>query len=204
METFLKNIIVFNKRVTHRGTRVRDSLFLTLVVFCSSLTYVRNLGFYSDDWAFLATWANCSIQSYWGLVTCFYGHSAASDSFRPVQALYLTLLYRMFGDHPLGYHVVNSLMIACAALVLYMALCEFGLSEFPAVAIALVYGLIPHYSTDRFWIAAAQSNVCMAFSFLSFYAAARISPVRPTRRWAWMATSILAMLASLASQASLL
>jgi len=118
-------------------------------------------------------------------------------SVRPLQILYQTGLYRLFGGHPFGQHALNSSLIACTLLLLYLALRKFGVSRMPALAISLVYGLMPHYSTDRFWIAAGQSNVCMAFCFLSFYCAARVLAPAATRRWAWTLTSLLAMLASL-------
>ena len=184
----------FPARASGRSER-SDLLFLCLIFILSSVLYVGGLGYYSDDWAFLAAWTNSSDQSYWGLVKGFY---KGSDLYlRPMQSFYLTGLYWLFGRHPLGYHAVNSALIACTLLLLYMALRELGLSRMPAVAIASVYGLMPHYSTDRFWIAAGQSNVCMAFCFLSFYGSVRIFSANTKRRWAWILTSLLAMPASL-------
>lgn len=184
----------FPARASGRSER-SDLLFLCLIFILSSVLYVGALGYYSDDWGFLAAWTNSSDQSYWGLVKGFY--KGADVYLRPMQSFYLTGLYWLFGRHPLGYHVVNSALIACTLLLLYMALREFGLSRIAAVSIASVYGLMPHYSTDRFWIAAGQSNVCMVFCLLSFYGSARILSANTKRRWAWILTSLLAMPASL-------
>jgi len=179
------------------GARLYDSSFLALSMFCSSLPYIRGLGLYDDDWGYLATYTYCSDRSYWGLIKCFYRDNG-DPSVRPLQNLYVSGLYWLFGPHPSVHHAVNSALLACAVVLLYQTLSELGLSRIPAVAIALIYGLLPHYSTDRFWLAsAAASNQSMAFCFLSFYSAARVFRSCSRRRWAWMTASILAMLASL-------
>jgi len=189
-------MIVTSQERKDTESPVSDLLFLFLMFILSSLLYVGGLGFYSDDWSSLATWTSCPDPSYEGLVKCFY-RAEGDASIRPLQILYQTGLYRLFGRRPFGQHALNSSLIACTLLLLYLALRKFGVNRMLAMAISLVYGLMPHYSTDRFWIAAGQSNVCMAFCFLSFYSAARILAPDAKYRWAWTLTSVLAMLASL-------
>lgn len=183
--------------VIRRYTRLYDSIFLALSVFCSSLLYIRGLGLYDDDWGFLTTWTYCSDRSFWGLIKCFYRDNGDA-SVRPLQNLYVSGLYWLLGPNAFVHHIVDSAVLAFAIVLLYQALSELGFGRISAVAIALIYGMLPHYSTDRFWFAsAAESNQSMAFCFLSFYCAARISRADSKRRWAWMITSTLAMLASL-------
>ncbi len=186
------------KPVASRGDRSlqQDLGFVAVIFLSSSALYVGQLGFYSDDWSSLAAWTSCADQSYVGLVRCFYSRRG-DVSVRPLQILYQTALYRWFGSHPFGQHAINGALIVCTLLLLYLALSKFRVSRTARLAIVLVYGLMPHYSADRFWIAAAQAHVCMAFCFLSFYSAARILPAGSKQRWAWTIASVLAMLASL-------
>jgi hypothetical protein len=178
------------------STRLRDSLFLGLIgVFCA-VPSLRGLGFYSDDWFFLARWSNCSDQSYWGLVKCFY-QSPGDDSLRPVQILHLTVLYRLFGQNPLGYHVVMSTVFVGTLILLYITLREYEIDRMSALAVSIIYGFLPHYSTDRFWTSAAQATLCMTFCFFCFYAIARCQSAAEGRRWAWIAASVLAQVASI-------
>jgi hypothetical protein len=183
----------FWNAVVHDSARLYDSTFLALSIVCSSVLYIRGLGLYDDDWSYLTTYTYCSDKSYLGLINCFYRDNGDA-SVRPFQNLYVSGLYRLFGPHPYAHQAINSALLACAVVLLYQTLSELGLSRVPALAIALLYGLLPHYSTDRFWLAsAAVSHQSMAFCFLSFYSTARISRSSSKRRWAWVVTSILAM-----------
>ena len=89
---------------------------------------------------------------------------------RPVQFLYLAALYKAFGTDPLGYHVVNTLVLAAGAVLFYLVLRRLGLSRVLALAVPLVYALLPHYSTNKLWMAAFQIGLSMTLYFLSLYA----------------------------------
>ena len=167
-----------------------DCSFLTLVVVVSFLPYVRGLGLYSDDYWFLAQFSNADDQSLLGLV------QAIDTPTRPVQALYLAGLYRLFGDQLLFYHVVNSGVFIVSTLLFYLALRELGLARLLTLGISLAYAFLPHFSTDHFWIASFQANLSMMFYFLSLYSDLRALSIQGEGRRQWRLLSIFGMLGS--------
>jgi hypothetical protein len=166
----------------------RDAMFLFVVVAVSSVLYVRGLGFYSDDWAFLGVLANSPNQSLFE-VACFLYEIDPNTYTRPLQIFYLALLYKLFGIQPLGYHIVNGSVFAGMILLFYFALRELRVPRVLAVSVPLVYALLPHYSTDRFWVAAFQANLSIGFYFLSLYASVKTLRARAPYPWALLVIS---------------
>jgi hypothetical protein len=170
---------------------VRDALFVALVIAVSAVPYLTRLGFWSDDWAFLG-----SLTTYGDLSAP--GRSAEHDFAahlrpRPVQVAYQTLLHAVFGVEPLGYHVVNTLVLAAMGALGYLVLRELGLGRLPAVAVAVTYGLLPHYSTDRFWWAAFGYGLAMTLAFASLYFDLRALRSGGAARWRWKIAALAAL-----------
>jgi hypothetical protein len=171
----------------------RDSLFLAVVVALSSAPFTARLGFYSDDWALLALMNGSSLQSVFGLFHSLYSPWTAM---RPGQLLYSAVLYRLFGLDPLGYHLVNLLVLMCMACFLYLALHAVRVPRAIAVAIALVYSVLPHYSSDRLWFAAFNITLSMTLCFVGLYASSRVLRAgSPARALLWLLSVILAFVA---------
>ena len=84
-------------------------------------------------------------------------------------------MYRAFGLEPVGYHVVNSLIFCAAVVLLYLLLRQLNCSRVTSLCVALLFGSLPQYTADRFWIAAAEANLSMALCCLSFLAATKRS-----------------------------
>lgn len=169
----------------------RDSLFVALVLAVSAAPYLARLGFSSDDWAFLG-----SLTTHGDLSVP--GRSAEHDFAaylrpRPVQVAYQTFLYAAFGTDPLGYHVVNTLVLSAMGALVYQVLRELGLGRLPAVAVAVTYGLLPHYSTDRFWWAAFGYGLAMTFAFASLYFDLRALRTDGAARWWWKLAALAAL-----------
>ena len=134
-----------------RSTKVQDCLFLSVVVSISFVLFLWDLGFYSDDWAFLALYSLAEDQYLSGLFVSNYNPNVAM---RPVQIFYQATLYWLFGSDPLGYHFVNAGVLVLLTLLFYLILRELGQSRLLALSIPMIYALLPHYSTDRLWYAA--------------------------------------------------
>ena len=174
------------------GARL-DAAVLAAVVCLTAAPYVGSLGFYSDDWAFLNSLNRSRTQSIGALYNSLYdGHTAG----RPGQALYLALLYRAFGLQPLGYHVVNTLMLAAVAVLLYAVLRTVTRSRLLAFGVAVVFACLPHYSTDRFWVAAFQAPLAMALMLGSVWADRRAVVATRGGYWLWVAAGTAALVAS--------
>lgn len=167
-----------------------DVLFLTAMVVLSCVPYVAGLGLYSDDW-FIISVLHGAQGSYPQLVAAIMPIEMAT---RPVQALVLAALYAWFGLEPLGYHIVNSLVLAAAVVLFHLSLRTLGFSRVIALLVPLVFALLPHYSTDRVWIAAFQANVSVCLYFLSLYADLRFVQAHAWR-WLWKAIGAVALVA---------
>ena len=118
---------------------------------------------------------------------------------RPVQAIYLVLGFKVFGHHPLPYHLFNTTLLGLAAICLYLVLRELRTQRLVALAIALVFGLLPHYSTDRFWLTMHVATLSVAFAFLGFFGLLR--SIRPEEQHPkrWVVVAVVVMVLSILS-----
>ncbi|MBE9127586.1 MULTISPECIES: hypothetical protein [unclassified Coleofasciculus] len=186
----------FNQRTVlfkNLNVTLQDFLFLSLVVVFSLILYVWHLGFYSDDWSFLGYFSLSQDQSLIGLFRSVYSPHV---QMRPVQILYLAGLYWLFGSHPLGYHLVNAAVLLSGILLFYLVLRELGQSRLLALTVPVVYALLPHYSTNRFWVASFQITLSMTLYFLSLYSDLRGIQAREPLVWSWKVLSIISLLGS--------
>lgn len=181
------------KRLFSSHGALQDCLFLGFVVVLSLSLYIQDLGFYSDDWSFLGPLSMSKDQSIPGLFRSIYDPWVRM---RPVQILYLAGLYWLFGPHPFGYHMANAAVFASGVVFFYLVLREKGEQRVLALVVPMVYALLPHYCTDRFWVAAFQINLSMALYFLSLYSDLRSLQARQARLWGWKLLGILGLLGS--------
>src|SRR5438445_3623343 len=179
---------------TLRKAEAIDGLLLVAAVWLLATRYVFELGFYSDDWSFLATMFLSEDQSPSGLFRAL--QAAHDNALRPVQWLALVGLYELFGLQPTGYHVFNAGMLSLGAVLFYFVMRELRQPRILAVAVPLMYALLPHYSTDRFWISTFQANVSMCLYFLSLFADLKTLRSDTRRPWRWKALSLASALAS--------
>jgi hypothetical protein len=182
----------YDDAVIARRDAVVDCLFLTLIVALSVLSYLLRLGFSSDDWTFLGYFQTNPDQSFLGLLGT---ENLLQMRSRPVQFVYLVSLYSCFGLAPFGYHLVNACVLGSGTLFFYLALRELSCLRMVALALPAVYGLLPDYATDRFWMASFEATLSMTLYFIGLYAALRM--VRARRAWGgWALAAGGALLAS--------
>jgi hypothetical protein len=142
---------------------VTDALCVAAVTVLSALPYLPRLGFYSDDWSLLAAFTFAPHSSLTELV--LGGFSA-----RPVQGLYLVVLFRLFGLHPLGYHLVNTAVIAASMALFYLLLVRLRFARTVSFAATLLLVMLPQLSTVRVWYSAFQVPLSMALMLVSLHA----------------------------------
>jgi hypothetical protein len=173
------------------STAVRDCLFLSLIMVLSAGLYVRGLGFYSDHWEWLASLSLSVDQSFAGLYESInYPHSRM----RPVEVLHFAGLYWLFGTEPGGYHLTNVFMHTSIVVLSYLVLSALGMRRVVALAVPVIYGLLPHYSTDRFWSFA--TNLSVALYFLSLYCDLRVLRARLVPLVGWRLLGVFSLLGS--------
>ena len=159
--------------------------------------YIARLGFYGDDWLFLKYLATARQQTFDGLWRALWENVPILRQ-RPVQMIALIWVYQGYGANPFPFHVVNSIVLTLGVVCLFLALRVLGLPRLFALGAALIYGLLPGYSTDRFWIAswmAVQSQSAFALALLLGLVAVRRNSRR--RLIGWGVGSVLALVGSL-------
>jgi hypothetical protein len=164
-------------------------------VLLSVVFYTARLGFYADDWAVLATLDladNHSTAALVGQLTRDHRETVT----RPLEVLFWVTFYQLFGLQPLGYHIVNALVLISNVLLFYFCLRELQKSRLLTLAIPSLYMTLPHYSTDRFWISATIVSLSMALYFVSLFCDLRALRVFGWRFAAWKASSVGALLGS--------
>jgi hypothetical protein len=172
-----------------------DCAFLALAVIVSLVVYVWSLGFYLDDYSTLWRMNDSQDQSLFGL----YDAVRPGTGQRPLQAGIFAFLYRLFGLDPLGYHLFNAALLVGIAIVLYLVLRELRLPRAVCVAVPLVYSMLPHYATERFWLNAFQISLSTWFYLVSLYAGLRAVRASPRALWGWVAIAVLGAAGSLLS-----
>ena len=176
-----------------RATR-SDGLFLVLLVVLSVAPFLPRLGFYTDDWAFLAISANAPDQSLGGTYRALL---ADDDPTRPVAWLYRAALYRAFGLEPFPYHVVNTLVLVSAVLLFYFVLRELGTPRLFAVAAPAFWAVAPHYTALRFWYGGGfNASLAIALYLLSLYADLKGTRSAGARRLVWAVVSFVSLVTS--------
>jgi len=151
-----------------RRVAIQDCSFLLGILLLSCLSYVGRLGFYSDDWQPLSLCHFAKDQSLGSLLR----HMPWYDA-RPVLMVYLVITWISFGSNPLPYHLTITLVLAGAAVLFYATLRELQLPHYVTLTVPLVYELLPHFATDRFWISVHGAIFSQAFFFLGTYTALR-------------------------------
>ncbi len=156
--------MVFRKRLALGQV---DGLCLVAITLVSALTYLSGLGFYSDDWSFLAHFkANIGAAPFDFVTVGLYVPALA----RPLQGIYLAFLFKCFGLWPLPYHIVNTAMLATCAVLLWKFLTGLTNDRRVSFAVAVTFALLPQLSTARVWFAAFQIPLSlMCFLIAAIY-----------------------------------
>lgn len=175
------------------SSSTRDAIFIAGVVFLSLVWYVPHLGFYSDDWAFLGMYATAPDQTIRGFFEASY---SAQHAMRPVQLWLCAVLYRMFGMEPAGYHWVNAVLVMLNPVLVYVLGRAIHVPRVIALAVALTYGLLPGYSTDRYWYVAFAITLSMTACLASLYADVRVVSARASAVVLWKALAAIALVIS--------
>lgn len=180
------------------GPKVTDCLFLFTLVMLSAVPYVFGLGFHGDDWSYHADFSQHPGES----LREVFLRSWTSDHdalVRPVMVAYVVLSHKAFGLHATPYHLLNTAMLGLTAALLYLALRQMHFARWPSFAIAIVFGLLPHYSTDRFWFASHQATFCMSFALFGIFALLRAVEPEERSPKKWLALAILSFVFSILS-----
>ena len=168
-----------------------DALCLAGLVVLLAAPFLTRLGFYSDDWWILAAFQKDLLNGQFGLRTFYTGFEP-----RPLQGLYLGTLYLLFRLDPLGYHLVNTAVLAGAVVALYRLLVRMRIGRGLAFASAAIFIVLPQLSTARVWYSTFQIPIGLLFAFLALHAQLNFTK---TGKALWVVTATLFALVSVAS-----
>lgn len=145
-----------------RTEALTDAFCVAAITFISSVPYLSHLGFYSDDWALLAGLSTRDASVFSALVSNVLPA-------RPIHDIYAALLFRAFGLNPLGYHIVNTAVLAASSALLCLLLARLRLGRAHSFAATLLFVMLPQLSTVRVWYAAFQVPLSMALMLISMH-----------------------------------
>jgi hypothetical protein len=158
-----------------------DLLCLAGITVASALPYLPRLGFYSDDWGYLASF-NFALRH-----DSLFSSALSIFAGRPVQGLYLALLFQCFGLTPLGYHIVGTVVLAVSVCLFYFLLLRLRLGRPQSLAATLLFLMLPQLSTVRVWYSAYQITLSLALMLASMHAQLSFSR---TGKAIWVALAI--------------
>ncbi len=128
-----------DKRQISRNPLIKDS-----TLYSKALT--------SDVWAFKGD-----------------GTIAASNYWRPTFTAFSIISYRLFGSDTFGWHLLNILLHVGVCLLVFLLLRRWGLSDFSAFAITLVFAVHPIHTESVAWIAGSPDLLFSLFLLASLW-----------------------------------
>ena len=168
-----------------------DCGVLFIVGLISLAAHRGELGFYSDDYETLSSFALSSDQSWSGLLKIMMG---TVSNIRPVLCLTFVALYKAFGLSAFSLQLFVACSYAALAPLFYFTFSCLGQRRAIIFAIALLIACLPHSSTNRVWIASVEANLSAAFYFISLWCdCAFISRNRLARIWFLIGGAMLLM-----------
>jgi hypothetical protein len=170
----------YGARIWFKPAIVFGTLLL-VELFCYGRIW-RQTGFYLDDWIML-------FNLYFGPhdLTQAIGHYYFADArvaIRPVEAVHLALLYKLFGLKPLGYHALNGLMEILSAWFTYLFVRRLTGANAIALAAGILLLLYPSHDATHYWVVCSSLQLSWTCYIASLWLTLRgISDDCPLSRW---------------------
>lgn len=130
-----------------------------------------------------------------GLADIWNPQSSLNPQYYPLVFTMFRLEYVLWGLNPVGYHVLNVLLHALAAVLLLFLLSRLGVPG--AWLVALLFALHPVYVESVAWVTERKNVLCAFFFFLSALSYLRFDE---TSRYRWFGLSLLCFLLSMFSK----
>ena len=149
-----------------RNPAERFRIGAALLVLCTAIAYfpVINAGFIWDDDLLLT--ANPQMRTAWGLTEIWLGQS--SCDYTPLTLTAFWFEHALWGDAPPGYHLVNILLHALAAALLWRNLSILRVRG--AWLAALLFAIHPVNVASIAWIAELKNTLSGVLFFASILA----------------------------------
>jgi hypothetical protein len=120
-----------------------------LIGLTALVTYLPALKIqFYDGWWYLIWSATLDLPRY---LLQFLDPANITQGYRPVQGLYMYLLYHLFGFNPDGYHWAHNLLHAVNSMLLFLIVGKLSARWRLAFVAAIIYAVLPNYSLAVFW-----------------------------------------------------
>jgi protein O-mannosyl-transferase len=149
---------------------------------------------YVKSWHYLGAIFRTTVWS-------FIGAAGDTNYYRPMMTLTYLVLWKVFGNSPVGYHLLNILLNALVVTCVYYVGRELFRSHWAAFVAATIFAVHPVHTEAVAWIASVPDLDATLFCLLAFYAYVK-GPEVPWKRQA--AIVICLLLALLAKEPALM
>jgi tetratricopeptide (TPR) repeat protein len=182
-----------------RTLPVWQGALIVLLVFLAYLPALRG-GFIWDDDAYVTQ--NPTLHDLGGLQRLWFKVGAVPQYY-PVVHTTFWLEYHLWGLNPTGYHLINVLLHAAAAILLWRVLLRLQIPG--AWLAAALFALHPVEVESVAWITERKNVLSAIFYFAAALAYLRFAPWKepggPSRlRWSWYLGALVLFLAALLSK----
>jgi hypothetical protein len=135
--------------------------FLCLVEILTFAPFLKQIGFYLDDWLMLQT-LHFGPQN---IASAFanYFFNDPKVIIRPVEVLHFAPMFFLFGLKPLGYHIVNGALEILCVVLLYAAVKNFSQSRLLAFVSVAAFVSYPIRDCTHYWILCSSVALSLAF-----------------------------------------
>lgn len=158
--------------------------FLFLVEILTFAPFLKQIGFYLDDWLMLQT-LHFGPQNLAGAFANYF-YNDPKVIIRPVEVLHFAPMYFLFGLKPLGYHVVNGVLELFCVVLLYAAVKNFSQSRLLAFLSAAAFISYPIRDCTHYWILCSSVALSLAFYLGSLLLSMKATVGRKPRLY-WLA-----------------
>lgn len=125
------------------------ALSVTTLVILSTIAYLPALKIqFYDGWWYLEWAATMGLPRY---LIQFFDPANITQGYRPVQGLYIYLLFQLFRFNPDGYHIAHSLLHAANSILLFLIVGRLGKNWRVALIAALFFATSFVSSLAVFW-----------------------------------------------------
>lgn len=129
-----------------KRTTLLGAIIIASIAFITYLPALK-IQFY-DGWWYLIWSASMDFPRF---LVQFLDPSNITQGYRPVQGIYMYLLFHLFGFNPDGYHLAHNLLNAANAVLLFLLVGRLAHNKRLAFVAACFYAVFPNYSLAVFW-----------------------------------------------------
>jgi protein O-mannosyl-transferase len=150
-----------------------STIFLFLLAAGCYLNTLMNAFVYDDELQILQ---NPYVKSWHYLpqifrttVWSFIGSAGDTNYYRPLMTLTYLVLWKIFGNSPVGYHLVNILLNALVVTCVYFAGRELFKNQWSGLIAAILFAVHPVHTEAVCWIASVPDLEATLLCLLAFY-----------------------------------